>query len=160
MLIHFAALIAIGLLRLRHRAKALGRSEASFRWIWASEGCAKLLIGFTFLLYASCSLFIIATYPITPASGTIRRWVVPTILLSVLVLGIMYYCLVFWAFVSKGEVGQQEHASGSHEQRYRFSFLGYAGVKLNIAKDPRFDIENNKRARRFGTRRHMRFEVS
>ncbi len=169
MLTNLAAFIAVGLLRLRDRAKALGRNKTNFKWIWSSEGWSKPLVGFIYALYVLCSLFLIVTYPMAPTSGTIPGWVVMVIVSSVLGLGVLYYYLLFWAFVSNCGADHQERASPPQTQRYCFSFLRirhhfsllrYAGVILKIDKDPGFDIENNKRARRFGTRRHMRFEVS
>lgn len=146
---------------LHSRARALERANADFKWIWSPKGfCSTGLIGFMFLLYLACSLFVIATFPWTPYSETIPNWVVPAIVASVLLFGVLYYFIVFWASASESGLSTQRPERFNQNIQYPLSILSLAGIKCVINKVDVFDTENDKRARRFGSRRRITYQVS
>ena len=154
LLIDLIVFVTIGLLALRSRAIALGQQDNSFGWLHASTGCAKCLIVLVLVLYAFCSVCVIGTYLITPFSGTIPNWIIPTVIGSTLSLGALYYFMVFWAFASLSESGQQPV-----DPRSRLNILRYVGVTCEIHKADYFNTEQSKLARRFGSRRCIRYKV-
>jgi hypothetical protein len=72
------------------------------------------------------------------------RWF-PTVVLALVGLALLYYWSVFAAHVP--------------EPLWRWSILRAARSEALIAKEPRFDLENEE-ARRFGHRRSIYFRVS
>lgn len=159
MLTCITVFITLGLPSLYGRAKALGRVDSSFQWVWVPKPyLKKLLVACMFTLYSACSLFVIGTFPITPFSGSIPSWIIPTIVGLTLLLGVVYYFAVFWASASQ-DPAQKEHGSSAPSVRDHLSLLRLAGVKSKITKAANFDIEHDKRARRFGLRRRVEYEV-
>lgn len=98
-LIQFSVPIILGLIRLRGRAKALGRPRACLAWIWDADGIKRGLVVIVAILFALFNLFIVVIYPIPPYSGTIPGWVIPTIVLVLLIAAVLYYILFFRAAV-------------------------------------------------------------
>ena len=144
--------ITTGLSTLHGRAIALGQPSDSFRWVYDSKGCASYLIGLVLLLYSLCSIFVVGTFLITPFSGTIPNWIIPTIVGSTLLVGTLYYFMIFWAFASVEETDQER-------SRTRPTLLRFAGVICKIHKAEYFNTANSKHARRFGSRRKITYKV-
>jgi len=157
-LIQFSVPIILGLIRLRGRAKALGRRRACLAWIWDADGIKRGLVVIVAILFALFNLSIVVIYPIPPYSGTIPGWVIPTIVVVLLIAAVLYYILFFRAAVLASEPDLQGYSTNRHG--LSFSLLRLAGINCVVSKKECFDIERDKRARRFGTRRSISFEVS
>ena len=84
------------------------------------------------------------------------NWVTPTVVLSLVLAGVLYFFLIFWGstFVIDTDQGA-EHRN----EKKRFSVLQYAGIQCIVSKVDRFEPRLEK-ARRFGSRRTVSYQVS
>ena len=116
------------------------------------------MIGAILFLYALFSLGMIVSYPVTDSHRLLPNWVTPTVVLSVVLVGVLYFFLFFWgsAFVTDAADQDVERRSGNQ----RFSMLQYAGIQCRVSKVDRFDPLYNEKARRFGSRRTVTYQVS
>ena len=85
------------------------------------------------------------------------NWVTPTVVLSLVLAGVLYFFLFFWGstFVIDADQGV-EHRS----EKKRFSVLQYAGIQCTVSKVDRFEPLLDEKARRFGSRRKVSYQVS
>ena len=125
--------------------------------MWKANGPLKWMIAAILCLYTLFSLGTIVAYPMMPSHGMKPNWVIPTIVLSVVLIGVLYFFLFFWgaAFVLDADRGM-EHRIGEK----RFSAFQYAGIECTVSKADRFEPLSNEKARRFGSRRTVSYEVS
>ena len=149
-----AVFITFGLARLRGRAEALGRQDVGFKWMWKANGPLKWIIAAVLCLYALFNLFMMVSYPITPYTGKLPNWATPAVVLSVALIGVLYFFLFFWGstFADQGMENEVE--------KERFSMLKYAGIQCIVSKVDRFKPELDEKARRFGSRRTVVYQVS
>ena len=150
--------MALGLARLEGRAQSLNRGELPLQWIRRPSGLAKLVIWALSSIYISCSFFVVFSLAATPTNATIPGWVVPTIVFSILMIGVLYYFLFFFDFVSRGDTNPMTENNISRSRSQRLSLFRFAGVDVSVTKDDNFEA-SNERARRFGSRRIITYKV-
>ena len=150
----FAVFITIGLARLRGRAEALGRHDVGFKWMWKANGPLKWIIAAALCLYTLLNLCMMVSYPIAPPTAMLPNWATPAVVLSVVFIGVLYFFLFFWgsAFADQG----MEHRN----KRKRFSMFEKAGIQCIVSKVDRFEPSSDEKARRFGSRRTVSYQVS
>jgi hypothetical protein len=142
-------ILGLGLFRLRSRETALNVQVPKSRfprvshWHWSFQ---SIFIA----LYAAMNMFIVIINALSDSSAIDSpeaifrgRWY-PTVLFSIMGLGMLYYYLVFAAWVPK--------------PFYKFSLLNWVDTHVNIRKEPAFDM-GLEEVRRFGHRRSIFMEV-
>jgi hypothetical protein len=118
---------------------------------WGSTNKLGLLPQALFILtYAGMNFFIFIATGLSKTDGVDLgyafngKWY-PTIVMSVIGLGLLYYFGVFAAYVP--------------DPLYKKSAIQVGNVTCDISKEPSFDMED-ERARRFGHRRNIFMKVS
>ena len=161
--------LSLGFFRIRSLADTLGfnrndlqlfdRALASF-WLsddWTILGFLALII----LAYVACNTFLVVDYVIPPYSG-VPGWISLVICSIVIAIAIVYYFSFFASFIPDPDadpnVEADLNARGGLEQT-QLSLLRLADVTMHIVKAESFD-ESTSRARRFGTRRKITYQVS
>ena len=154
---YLAVFITIGLARLRGRAEALDRQDVGFKWMWKANGLLKWIIAAVLCLYTLFNLGMMLSYPMTPSTGMLPNWATPAVVLSVVLIGVLYFFLFFWgsAFARDGDQGM-EHEN----KKKRFSMFEFAGIQCIVSKVYRFEPSSDEKARRFGGRRTVSYRVS
>ena len=85
------------------------------------------------------------------------NWVTPTVVLSLVLAGILYFFLFFWGSTYVTDAGQ---GMEQRNEKKRFSALQYAGIQCTVSKVDRFEPNLDEKARRFGSRRTVSYRVS
>ena len=161
--------LSLGFFRIRSCAEALGFEREGLHvfdmlltWVWHSDdwGVRGPLI-LVVLAYVACNIFLVVDYVIPPYNG-VPGWISGAICGIVVAIATIYYFGFFGSFLPDPDADpniEAEHDARDGPEKAHLSLLSLADVKMRIVKAESFD-ESTSRARRFGTRRKITYQVS
>lgn len=150
----------MGLFGVGAHSKSLGQSNSASGWIRLPDGNFKWPIRAALILFIACNGFVVLTFLVHPSSGIVPHWVIPTAPFAAVILGFLYYFLVFWSSASQDRLAQTHNSGHFQTLRQQCSLLTFAGVTCNIDKDVFYAARYKSLVRRFGTQRIITFEVT
>ena len=154
--------LSLGFLRIRSRADALGFEREGLHefdrfltWFWHSDDWSvQGVFGLVVFAYVACNIFLVVDYVIPPYNG-VPGWISLVICATIIAIATIYYFSLFGSFLPDPDA--EDDARNGPGNR-PLSLLSLADVKMRIVKTDSFD-ERTSRARRFGTRRKITYQV-